>query len=116
MIQKDCKNHPENTFRLRYIHVIIYINIFILKIHQAITVSQLELAFIGDRADTPPYEAHPKDEKPHLQEKIDAHMQFVLTTSHWAELEEEKVRAAQIRAERPKLTSLSDNELVAHLR
>ena len=97
-----------------------YINMSCVRIqavrNPAITVEQLDLAFFGDRADTPPYEAHPKDEKPHLQEKIDAHMQFVLTTSHWAELEEEKVRAAQIRAERPKLTSLSDNELVAHLR
>ena len=43
-------------------------------------------------------------------------MQFVLTTSHWPELEEEKKRAAQIRADRPDLSSLTDDELVAHLR
>jgi phosphohistidine swiveling domain-containing protein len=97
-----------------------YINMSCVRIqavrNPAITVDQLDLAFFGDRPDTPPYEPHPKDDKPHLQEKIDAHMQFVLTTSHWPELEEEKERAAQIRAGRPDLTSLTDDELVAHLR
>ena len=97
-----------------------YINMSCVRIqavrNPAITVDQLDLAFFGDRTDTPPYEPHPKDEKPHLQEKIDAHMQFVLTTSHWPELEEEKERAAQIRADRPHLNSLTDDELVAHLR
>ena len=97
-----------------------YINMSCVRIqavrNPAITVNQLDLAFFGDRTDTPPYEPHPKDEKPHLQEKIDAHMQFVLTTSHWPELEEEKERAAQIRADRPHLNSLTDDELVAHLR
>ena len=97
-----------------------YINMSCVRIqavrNPAITVDQLDLAFFGDRPDTPPYEPHPKDDKPHLQEKIDAHMQFVLTTSHWPELEEEKERAAQIRADRPDLNSLTDDELVAHLR
>ncbi len=97
-----------------------YINMSCVRIqavrNPAITVDQLDLAFFGGRSDTPPYEPHPKDEKPHLQEKIDAHMQFVLTTSHWPELEEEKERAAQIRADRPDLSSLTDDELVAHLR
>ena len=97
-----------------------YINMSCVRIqavrNPAITVDQLDLAFFGDRPDTPPYEPHPKDDKPHLQEKIDAHMQFVLTTSYWPELEEEKERAAQIRADRPDLSSLTDDELVAHLR
>ena len=97
-----------------------YINMSCVRIqavrNPAITVDQLDLAFFGDRTDTPPYEPHPKDDKPHLQEKIDAHMQFVLTTSHWPELEEEKERAAQIRADRPDLNSLTDDQLVAHLR
>ena len=97
-----------------------YINMSCVRIqavrNPAITVDQLDLAFFGDRPDTPPYEPHPKDDKPHLQEKIDAHMQFVLTTSHWPELEEEKERAAQIRADRPDLSSLTDDQLVAHLR
>ena len=74
----------------------------------AITVDQLDLA--GDRPDTPPYELHPKDDKPHLQEKIDAHMQFVLTTSHWPELEEEKERREDS-LDRPDLALLTDDEL-----
>ena len=82
----------------------------------AITVDQLDLAFFGDRPDTPPYEPHPLDEKPHLQAKIDEHMQFVLTTSVWPELDEEKKQAESIRKARPALEQLSDTEIVARLR
>ena len=82
----------------------------------AITVDQLDLAFFGDRPDTPPYEPHPLDEKPHLQAKIDEHMQFVLTTSVWPELDEEKKQAEGIRKARPVLEQLSDTEIVARLR
>ena len=42
-------------------------------------------------------------------------MQFVLTTSHWPELEEEKERLRRF-ADRPDLASLTDDELVAYLR
>ncbi len=82
----------------------------------AITVDQLDLAFFGDRPDTPPYEPHPLDEKPHLQEKIDAHMQFVLTTTEWPELDAEKKLAEQIRIERPALEQLSETEIVERIR
>ena len=97
-----------------------YINMSCVRIqavrNPAITVDQLDLAFFGDRPDTPPYEPHPKDDKPHLQEKIDAHMQFVLTTSHWPELEEEKNELRRFVQTAPTSASLTDDELVAHLR
>ena len=82
----------------------------------AITVDQLDLAFFGDRPDTPPYEPHPEDDKPHLKEKIDAHMEFVLTTAEWPEILEEKARAEQIRHERPNLEDAGDQELVDRIR
>ena len=82
----------------------------------AITVDQLDLAFFGDRPDTPPYEPHPLDEKPHLQAKIDEHMQFVLTTAEWPELDKEKKQAEGIRKGRPTLERLSDSEIVDRLR
>jgi len=82
----------------------------------AITVEQLDLAFFGDRSDTPPYEPHPLDDKPHLQEKIDEHMQFVLTTSEWPELDEEKKRAEDIRHNRPDLALFTDSEIVVRIR
>ena len=98
----------------------LYINMSCVRMqavrNPAITVEQLDLAFFGDRPDTPPYEPHPLDEKPHLQAKIDEHMQFVLTTAEWPELDEEKKRAEEIRRGRPDLQSLSDNEIVARIR
>ncbi len=97
-----------------------YINMSCVRLqavrNPAITVDQLDLAFFGDRPDTPPYEPHPEDEKPHLKEKIDAHMEFVLTTAEWPEILEEKARAGQIRQERPNLGEASDQELVDLIR
>ena len=82
----------------------------------AITVEQLDLAFFGERPDTPEYEPHPMDEKPHLKTKIDAHMEFVLTTSEWAAIDEEKAHAKAIRMARPNLQEASDEELLSRLR
>ena len=97
-----------------------YINMSCVRLqavrNPAITVDQLDLAFFGDRPDTPPYEPHPEDDKPHLKEKIDAHMEFVLTTAEWPEILEEKARAEQIRKARPNLEDAGDQELVDRIR
>lgn len=82
----------------------------------AITVEQLDTAIFGARDDTPAYEAHPLDDKPHLQPIADAHQQFVVTAHEWPELLVEKERVADIRANRPDLAALSDDELLAHVR
>jgi len=78
----------------------------------AITVEQLDMAFFGDHPDVPPYTAHPDDEKPHLQPAADAHMNFVLTSTEWPQLLEDKQQVADLRASRPDLSELSDQELV----
>ncbi|MCH2416259.1 MAG: PEP-utilizing enzyme [Acidimicrobiales bacterium] len=97
-----------------------YINLSCIRMqavrNPAITVEQLDLAIFGDQPDSPKYEPHPEDEKPHLQDLADAHMQFVLTASEWPELNEERRLADKERKERPNLGSLSDEELVKRLR
>ena len=97
-----------------------YINLSCIRMqavrNPAITVEQLDLAIFGDQPDSPKYEPHPEDEKPHLQDLADAHMQFVLTASEWPELNEERKLADKERKERPNLGSLSDEELVKRLR
>ena len=97
-----------------------YINLSCIRMqavrNPAITVEQLDLAIFGDQPDSPKYEPHPEDEKPHLQDLADAHMQFVLTASEWSELNEERKLADKERKERPNLGSLSDEELVKRLR
>lgn len=77
----------------------------------AITVDQLDLAIFGEQADTPPYEPHPDDDKPHLLPIAEAHMNFVLSAVEWPELAVEKEEAASVRAARPDLDTLSDAEL-----
>ena len=97
-----------------------YINLSCIRMqavrNPSITVEQLDLAIFGDQPDSPKYEPHPEDEKPHLQDLADAHMQFVLTASEWPELNEERKLADKERKERPNLGSLSDEELVKRLR
>ena len=97
-----------------------YINLSCIRMqavrNPAITVEQLDLAIFGDQPDSPKYEPHPEDEKPHLQDLADAHMQFVMTASEWPELNEERKLADKERKERPNLGSLSDEELVKRLR
>ena len=48
-----------------------YINLSCIRMqavrNPAITVDQLDLAIFGDQPDSPKYEPHPEDEKPHLQ-------------------------------------------------
>lgn len=78
----------------------------------AITVEQLDMAFFGDHPDVPPYTPHPDDDKPHLQPLADEHMNFVLTSTEWPQLLEDKQQVAELRATRPDLASLSDQELV----
>ena len=97
-----------------------YINLSCIRMqavrNPAITVEQLDLAIFGDQPDSPVYEPHPEDEKPHLQHLADAHMQFVLSASEWPDLDEERKLADKERKERPDLKSLSDEELLERLR
>jgi phosphohistidine swiveling domain-containing protein len=82
----------------------------------AVTVDQLDLAVFGDHPDVPPYVAHPDDEKPHLIPKIEAHTEWVLSTTEWPELYEDRAEVDRLRDDRPDLTSLSDQELLDRAR
>jgi len=97
-----------------------YINLSCIRMqavrNPAITVDQLDLAIFGDQPDSPKYEPHPEDAKPHLQPLADKHMQFVLSASEWPELHEERELADKERETRPDLKSLSDDELLKRLR
>ena len=82
----------------------------------ALTVEQLDQAFFGDHPDVPPYDPHPDDEKPHLLPKMEAHMGFVMSTTEWPELADDRAEADRLRDERPDLTTLNDEELLARAR
>ncbi|MEO5899277.1 MAG: PEP-utilizing enzyme [Ilumatobacteraceae bacterium] len=81
-----------------------------------LTVEQLDLAIFGDHPDVPAYRAHPDDERPELVPGIVEHMGWVMSTTTWPEIDNEKVATRALRADRPDLAGLSDVELVAMAR
>ncbi len=97
-----------------------YINLSNVRLQGArspiLTVEQLDLAFFGDHPDVPPYVAHPADDRPDLEPAIMGHLGWVMSTTEWPELDEEKAEVAALRAGRPDLTALSDAELVGRAR
>jgi hypothetical protein len=82
----------------------------------AVTVEQLDLAFFGDHPDVPPYVAHPADDRPDLVPKILEHMGWVMSTTTWPEIDDEKAATIALRAARPNLAAITDSELVAYAR
>ncbi|MGI9052664.1 MAG: PEP-utilizing enzyme [Ilumatobacteraceae bacterium] len=82
----------------------------------AVTVEQLDLAFFGDHPEVPPYEGHPLDDRPDLVPGIMAHLGWVMSTTSWPEFDDEKRQTIELRAKRPDLSSISDDELVAYAR
>ena len=82
----------------------------------ALTVEQLDLAFFGDHPEVPPYTPHPGDERPDLVPKIVEHMGWVMTTTSWPEIDEEKAATRKLRANRPDLSAMSDADLVRYAR
>ena len=110
-------DHPETS---GFFGGYFYINLSNVRMQGArspiLTVEQLDLAFFGDHPDVPPYVAHPADDRPDLEPGIMAHLGWVMSTTVWPEIDEEKAAVAELRAGRPDLTTLSDAELVARAR
>ena len=82
----------------------------------AVTVEQLDLAFFGDHPDVPAYTPHPADERPDLVPKIVDHMGWVMSTTTWPEIDDEKTQTRALRSARPDLSEATDTELVAYAR
>jgi len=76
----------------------------------------MDAAFFGNRPDTPPYVAHPDDQSEAAAARLAERVGWVLSTTDYPELDEHKAVADGVRADRPDLSSLSDNELVARAR
>ena len=82
----------------------------------ALTVEQLDLAFFGDHPDTPKYVAHPDDDKPDFAPYVLERMGWVMSTTSWPEIDEEREMTIALAANRPDLSSLTDAEIVAYAR
>lgn len=112
--------HPTHPEACGFFGGYFYINLANVRMQgvrsPAVTVEQLDLAFFGDHPDVPKYTPHPADERPDLVPKIVEHMGWVMSTTSWPEIAEEKAATRKLRANRPDLSAMSDRELVEHAR
>ncbi|MDP9464304.1 MAG: PEP-utilizing enzyme [Actinomycetota bacterium] len=81
-----------------------------------VTVEQLDLAFFGEHPDVPPYVADPRDDNPDLVPGILRHVGWVMSTTSWPEIDEEKAEMKALRRNRPDVSTMTDDELVARAR
>jgi rifampicin phosphotransferase len=82
----------------------------------AATVEQLDLAFFGNHPDVPKYIAHPGDEQPDYVPLIMEQMGWVMSSTTFPEIDEEREQTKAFAAARPDLSKLTDEEIVAFAR
>ena len=73
----------------------------------------IDAAYFDANPDVPPYVPEPWHESPVHEAKLGETMAYIMGSVAHEPIEKHKVRAKQIRAERPDLSTLSDAELVA---
>lgn len=79
------------------------------------TPELMDRTYLGE-IEAPPYVPHPDDDKPEYTERILATVQRVLSEIARPDVEEHKKLAAELRAGRPDLSTLTDAELIARER
>ena len=80
------------------------------------TPEAIDAAYFDDNPDVPPYVAEPWHESPVHEAKLGETMAYVMGSTVHPPVEQQKILAIKIRAERPDLSKLSDAELVARAR
>jgi phosphohistidine swiveling domain-containing protein len=75
-----------------------------------------DAAWVGSRADVPPYVPHPRDDDPEQSAKAAATVAGVFARSSWPEIDEALEQAWARRAARPDLSAMRDTELVTYSR
>lgn len=111
---------PDQDDIMPVFHGYIYLN---MSVHRVLGVRSpgvdahaMDIAFFGENPDVPPYEPHPGDDDPKFETRVRASIQRVLQTTERPDLDEDRQEAAELRASRPDLASLSDEQLLQHAR
>jgi len=81
-----------------------------------LTPEAIDEAYFGDHPDKPPYVPEPWHENPAATERMGVWMQQVLTATDLPELRDDREASKRARAERPDLSTLTDDQLVARAR
>jgi pyruvate,water dikinase len=97
-----------------------YLNVSVSRIMgvrtPGLTPEAIDFSFFGTQPDVPPYEPRAQDESPAHTARAGATLQDVLTASDVAGLDDQRRSIAALRAARPDLAAMSDQELVARVR
>jgi pyruvate,water dikinase len=97
-----------------------YLNVSITRIlgvrTPGLTPEAIDFQLWGEQPGVPPYAPQPTDESASHTERIQQTLQWILTTESYPELDEEQRALDRMRDERPDLTTLSDEELIARSR
>ena len=108
--------HPSAVCGFFYGHF--YINqstTRVLGARKGLAWQDVDAAFFNSPG-APPHEPHPEDDKPALRALALGRAAWALSTSSFAELEEDRAIADRARMERPNLNALSDRGLIARAR
>ena len=89
-------------------------NVRVVGIRAGIGWKAIDAAFFS--ADSPPHDERPDDVNEELSSLMAARTQWALTTSTFPELEEERLMADRVRAQRPDLAALTPAALLAYAR
>ena len=97
----------------------LYINASVIRVfgeRSGAGAAAIDAVFFGNRADTPPYVAHPDDLSEEAAARIADQMGWVMSTPDFAELDANKATADRLRGARPDLAAMTDAELVDYAR
>ncbi|MBD0859834.1 phosphoenolpyruvate-utilizing protein [Gordonia sp. zg691] len=101
------------------VHGYVYLNLSNMRTFGArmpgATPDLMDRTYLGD-TEAPPYAPHPDDDKPEYTERILATVQRVLGETARPDVDEHRDIAERVRSERPDLSALTPQELVAHER
>jgi len=81
-----------------------------------LTWEAIDYSLFGVQPGVPPYEPHPGDEDEERAAQCGATLQWILTTESLPDLVEQQRAIAELRANRPDFTALSNEELLGYLR
>ena len=97
-----------------------YINASISRIFgvrtPGLTPELIDAMLFGEQPGVRPYEPQPGDESPEHTARVEVTLQRILTIDRIGELEDDRDDVERLRAERPDLASLSDQQLVDRVR
>jgi rifampicin phosphotransferase len=109
---------PDELDITALIHGYIYMNLSITRVFGVRmpggSAELMDRAYLGESAGVTPYTAQPGDDAPQFTERIAQVVTEVLGTKSRPDLDEDAAQAALLRGQRPTLTDLSDEELLAH--